>query len=222
MIGLVVLAVLLHGSALAADNLNSRSEQLTELVGWGEVLGALFAGLLGAIVITSEIRHGTIRPTFLATPQRGRVIAAKSVASLLTGLAFGLTATAVAAGAGSVALAARGFENRLGAGDFALLLAGGAAAAALWALIGLGLGALVRNQAVTIVGIAVWLLFIDNQLVVNVADVGRFAPGALGRAISGQDPDKLLDALLSAILLVLYTAGAVAAGWLATAQRDVP
>jgi ABC-2 type transport system permease protein len=221
MLGLVLLAVLLHGLALASDDMDSRSEQLTNVFGWGEVLGALFAGLLGAVSITSEIRHGTIRPTFLVTPRRGRVVAAKAIASMSIGLGFGLIAAAVAAGAGSVALTARGLDVRLDAADYTLLLAGGAAAAALWAVIGLGIGAVVRNQVGASVGVVVWLLFVENQLVANVSDLGRFAPGALGQALSGQDPDTLLTPALAALLLSLYAAAAAAGGWLATARRDV-
>src|SRR6476469_9813022 len=46
---------------------------------------ALFATLIGVMAITSEFRHGTIRPTFVVTPIRTRVITAKVVASLLMG-----------------------------------------------------------------------------------------------------------------------------------------
>jgi ABC-type transport system involved in multi-copper enzyme maturation permease subunit len=221
MLGLVLLAVLLHGFALATDDVDSSSQQLTNVFGWGELLGAVFAALLGAVSMTSEVRHGTIRPTFLVTPRRSRVLAAKSVASLLIGLVFGLAAAAVAAAAGSVALAARGLETRLEAGDFALLLAGGAAAAALWAVIGVGVGAIVRNQVATTVGVVVWLLFVENQLVANVPGLGRFAPGALGQALSGQDPDTLLAPALGALLLIVYATVAALAGSFATARRDV-
>jgi ABC-2 type transport system permease protein len=108
MLGLVLLAVLLHGFGLPAENVDSTSEQLTMVVGWGEKLGAVFAGLLGAMSITGEIRHGTIRPTFLVTPQRARVLAAKLLPSMFLGAGFGLIATALAVGAGSAALGGRG------------------------------------------------------------------------------------------------------------------
>jgi ABC-type transport system involved in multi-copper enzyme maturation permease subunit len=225
MLGLVLLAVLLHGFGLPAENIDSTSEQLTLVVGWGEKLGAVFAGLLGAMSITSEIRHGTIRPTFLVTPQRARVLAAKILGSMFFGAAFGLIATALAVGVGSAALGARGIENQLDGGAYALFLAGGAAAAALWAAIGVGLGAVVRNQVPTLIGICAWLLFVEGLLVGDliggVGDVGRFAPGAAAAAISGQDPDKLVAPAVGLVLLVLYAAAASLAGSRATARRDV-
>jgi ABC-2 type transport system permease protein len=224
MLGLVVLAVLLHGFGLAAGNVDSRSEQLTTLFGRGEFLAALFAALLGALSITSEIHHGTLRPTFLVTPRRGHVVAAKVVASMLIGLAFGLIASAVAAGVGSAVLAQRGIDVQLDAGDYALLVAGGAAAAALWAAIGVGIGAIVRGQVPTVVGISAWLLFAEGLLVgdvTGVADVGRFAPGALGMAASGQDPETLVAPAVGLVLLALYAAAAALAGLLATVRRDV-
>jgi ABC-2 type transport system permease protein len=118
--------------------------------------------------VTSEIRYGTIRPTFLATPWRGRVVAAKVATSLLLGAGFGIAAGAVAIGAGAGGLGARGVEVRLEGGDYALILAGGAAGAALWAAIGVGVGALVRNQVPALVGLCAWLLFVEGLLVGDV------------------------------------------------------
>jgi ABC-2 type transport system permease protein len=224
MLALVAFAVLLHGFGLAADNLRTSSQQLTILLGRGEFLGALFAALLGALSITTEFRHGTIRPTLLVSPRRDRVVAAKVWASALIGAGVGLAACALAAGAGTAALRARGIDVQLGTDDYALLLAGGAAAGALWATIGVGLGALVRHQVPTLIGICAWLLFVEGLLVgdvTGVGDVGRFAPGAAAAAITGQDPDTLLAPAGGLVLLALYAAAAGVAGALATARRDV-
>jgi ABC-2 type transport system permease protein len=225
MLAFVLLAVLLHGFALPAEHLETSSEQLTMVVGWGEKLGVLFAGLLGVMSITSEIRHGTIRPTFLVTPQRPRVVAAKVVVGMLFGAGFGLLAAALAVGAGSAALATRGIENQLDASAYALLLAGAAAAAALWAAIGVGLGAVVRDQVPALIGICAWLLLIEGLLLGDlfeaVGDVSQFAPGAAAAAISGQEPDKLLAPAVALVLLALYAATAAVAGAVATTRRDV-
>jgi hypothetical protein len=223
MLALVLLAVLLHGLGLAPENVDSTSEQLMVL-GRGEFLGALFAGLLGALSMTSEIRHGTIRPTFLVSPWRGRVVVAKVSAGALLGAGFGLAASALAVGVGAAALRARGIDNALGGGDYSLLLVGSAPAAALWAAIGVGVGAVVRQQVPTVVGISAWLLFVEGLLVgdvAGVADVGRFAPGAAAAAITGQDPDTLLAPAFGLVLLAVYAAAAAVAGSLATVRRDV-
>ena len=222
MLGLVVLVILLHGFGLSAEILGRRTSQL-EVLGQGQRLGTLFAALLGAMSITVEFRHGTIRPTFLATPRRGRVVAAKVGVSMLVGVPFGLMAAAVAAGVGSASLAARGLETRLDGGDYALLLVGSAAGAGLWAAIGVGLGAVVRNQVPTVVGICTWLLFVEGLLFgdIGLGNVGRFLPGSLAKAASGQDPMTLLAPGLAAVLLALYAAAAAAAGWAATTRRDV-
>jgi hypothetical protein len=222
MLGLVLFAVLLHALTLAAAGADSRAEQLTMVFGWGEALGALFAALLGAVSITSEFRYGTIRPTFLITPQRGRPLAAKVRAGMLLGFAYGLVAAIAAAAAGGVALEARGIDIQLGAGDDALLLAGGAGAGALWGALGVGLGSLLRNQVATIAAICLWLLFVENLLVAFVPDFGRLMPGAAGAAFAGQDPATLLAPGIGAVLLALYSATTVATGWVATIRRDVP
>jgi ABC-type transport system involved in multi-copper enzyme maturation permease subunit len=223
MLGLVLLAVLLHGFGLSTKSLSGEDIQLM-VFGRGEFLAAMFGALLGALSITSEIRHGTIRPTFLFTPARGRVVAAKVLVNSLIGAGFGLVASALAAGVGAAVLRARGIEVALDGGDYVLLIGGGTSAAALWAGIGVGVGALVRNQVPTLIGISAWLLFVEGLVAGDaggLGDVGRFLPGAAAAAISGQDPGTLLAPAWGASLLVLYTVVAAAAGWVATTRRDV-
>jgi ABC-2 type transport system permease protein len=223
MLGLVLLAMLLHGFGLQVERLRDPNVQLMVL-GRGEFLGVLFAALLGALSITAEIRHGTIRPTFLFSPRRARVIAAKASVSVGMGAGFGLVAGAVAVAAGAAALRARGVELQLDRGDYTLLIGGAAAAAALWAVIGVGVGALVRNQVPMLIGLCAWLLFVEGLLAGDVGglgDVGRLLPGSAAAAISGQDPGTLLAPATGLVLLGAYAAAAALAGALATSRRDV-
>jgi hypothetical protein len=221
LLGLVVLAVVLHGVGLPAADLTGRDNQLM-VFGRGEFLGALFAALLGAMSITAEIRHGTIRPTFLVSPSRRRVVAAKVAIGALVGGGFGLAASALAAGVGVVMLSVRGIDVQLDGGDYALLVAGGTAASALWAAIGVGLGAIVRDQVPALIGIAAWLLFVEGLFGENLVDIGKFAPGTLAMAVSGQEPDTLLAPGLALALLAVYAAAAAVAGGITTERRDVP
>lgn len=219
MLALIVLAVLMHVST--GSDLTTLARQRGIMIGAGENIGALFAALAGALSITSEIRHGTIRPTFLVMPRRSLVVAAKTITAALTGLVFGLLATGAAAGIGSLVLANRGLAIRIGGGDYAQLLAGGAEAAALWAVIGLGAGAVVRSQVPTVVGLLAWVLFVENVVLGDVPAVARFAPGALGQALAGSDAAGVLRTpALAAALLAVWTAAAAAAGHAATTRRD--
>jgi ABC-2 type transport system permease protein len=221
MLGLVVLAVFLHVYSISVEELGETSNQLM-ILGRGEFLGALFAGLLGAMSITTEIRYGSIRPTFLVSPRRGRVVAAKLGASTLLGAGLGLAASAVAAAAGAGLLRARGVDLQPDGGDYALLIAGGTAASALWAAIGFGVGALVRNQVPTLIGISAWTLFVEGLFGENLIDIGRYAPGQLGMAISGQEPDTLLAPGVAVLLLAVWAGVAATAGWVATERKDLP
>jgi ABC-2 type transport system permease protein len=224
MLALILLVELLHVFSLPTDELGSLANQL-QLLGWGTSIGALFAALLGALSITAEIRHGLIHPTLLAAPRRARVIAAKVGASALAGILIGLLAEALTAAIVSAGLTARGVEITVSAGDFAQLLAGGAAAAALFAAIGVGVGALVRNQVGAVAGLCVWLLLVETILIGDVPSAGQFSPGASAGALAGAlqnvGPPDLLAPALGALLLAAYAAAAGAAGAFATERRDV-
>ncbi len=218
MFGLVAFAVAIHVLTLGAANLSTRSHQL-EVFQVGTRAGMLFASLAGAIAITAEFRYGTIRPTFLVTPRRGRVLAAKLAVSGLLGVVFGLLAEALMAGAATVAFAARGIDNQLTGGDYLQLVAGGAVAAALWAAIGLGIGALVRNQVGAVVALCVWILLVESTSDTFVPGVGRVMPGGAGLALAGNVDE--LSAAVAVLLLVLYAAATAALGWVATVRRDI-
>jgi ABC-2 type transport system permease protein len=224
MIGVVLLVVLLHVFSLGAGTVGSHDGQL-KVLGWGTGVGSLFAGLLGAMSVTSEIRHGTIRPTLIATPSRRRVIGAKVLASGLAGVGVGLLAEALTAVIESGGLAVRGIHIGLTAGDYAQLILGGGAAAALWAAIGVGVGAVIRNQVGAVVGLCMWLLLIETSLIGNIPSAGKFAPGASAGALAGaiqtQSAAKLLAPVLGAVLLGAYAVAAAVAGLIVTDRRDV-
>jgi ABC-2 type transport system permease protein len=218
MFGLVALAVTMHVLALSADDLSTRTHQL-EVFQVGSRAGMLFAGLAGAIAITAELRYGTIRPTFLVSPRRSPVLAAKVAISALVGIVFGLLAELLMTADAAVGFAARGIDNQLTTGDYLQLLTGGATAAALWAVAGVGVGALVRNQVAALVGLCAWMFVVESTSESFVPDFGRLLPGSAGLALAGNSDE--LSAAVGALLLILYAAVIAAAGWRATLRRDV-
>jgi hypothetical protein len=221
MFGLVGLAIAFHVLTPAAKDLATRSDQLP-VFEVGTRVGMLFAALAGALTITAEFRYGTIRPTFLVTPRRSPVVAAKLVVSAIVGLAFGLAAVGLMTGAASWALSARGITVQLTSGDYARLIAGGTAAAALWATIGLALGALVRNQVATLIGLCAWVLLVEHLL---PSEIARYTPGAAGlalalRAAGTQLGSDVPTPATGAIVLVLFATVLSVLGWRATLIRD--
>ncbi|HSL64206.1 MAG TPA: hypothetical protein VK874_06055 [Gaiellaceae bacterium] len=182
---------------------------------------ALFAALIGVMAITSEFRHGTIRPTFVVTPHRTRVIVAKVIASVAMGLVFGLAAIALSFGVGYAALAGRDIPLELETTHVVWLMLGTPAMTAAWAAIGVGLGAIVRNQVFAVIGLIVWAMLVDNLLVNLVPDIGGFTPGGASAAIVADPADYALAPAAGALVLVAYVAAFVAAGAFLVARRDV-
>jgi ABC-2 type transport system permease protein len=224
LVALTLLVVGLHVASFSTGALARHDDEL-RILGLGTTLGALFAALLGALSVTAEFRTGTIRPTLLVTPRRTRVLAAKVLAGLLAGAGVGLLAAALTAGAEAAGLAVRGVDVALDAGDYARLLAGGAAAAALLAAIGVGVGAAARNQVATVVALCVWMLLLEPLLLGDVPAVAKYAPeaaaGAVTGAIQSQTAGELASPGLGAALLIAYAAAAGLLGALSLNRRDV-
>ena len=115
--------------------------------------------------MTGEFRHQTVTQTFLVTPDRGRVVAAKLVAYPLAGIALALVSVlAFTAAVATGWLAAKGITPSLLDARLGRVLLGAVLAAGLCGLVGVGVAALVRNQVAALVGVAVWVLLVEGLL----------------------------------------------------------
>lgn len=218
---LVAVAIGLHAFGLSASALGAGDQQRGILIDVGSNLGSVFAALLGALVITTEFRTGTIRPTLLASPRRQSVFGAKVGIALTLGALAGIIATGVATGVAIVGLDIRGIAIHLTAGDVARLIGGVAVGGALWAAIGLAIGCIIRTQVPTVVGLFAWILFVENILT-DLPSIHRYAPTALVQAIAGSTRGGVLtSALLAAALLVGYAVIAALAGTIRFQRQDV-
>ncbi len=210
----LVTALLSKGAVLAG------SENQRELLNVGGLAG-LFAALAGILLVTGEFRFGTIRPTFLFEPRRSRVLTAKVGAGLLAGLVFGVAGEALVFVIYYAVLRGRDIPFVLGAGEVTLLVLGTLAGVALWGAIGVGIGAVVRNQVAAIVGLLAWGFVVENLLFGFVPRVGRFGPTHAGEALGGLGGPHDLSPAAGAAVLVAWTAALAFAGIMLTARRDV-
>ena len=219
MIALVLLFSLLSGLLTKAHDLVTVEDQ-RELLSVGSFAG-VFSALAGIMLVTSEYRYGTIRPTFLFTPRRTRVVAAKGAAGMFAGVLFGVVGAVLALGIGYACLSARGIDYALSGGQTALLLLGTVAGCALWGAIGVALGAVVRNQVGAVIGLLAWGFVAENILFGLVPGVGRFGPVHAADAFIGLAMDHLLQAAPGGLILAAWAAALAPAAVRLVAVRDV-
>jgi len=183
----------------------------------------VFVVVLSVIGITQEFRHRTATPTFLTTPSRGRVMAAKLVTYLVAGFGYALVTAVVLLAIGVPWLTSAGAEVSFG-GDTGKVLVGGVVAAGLYSLLGVGVGALVRNQVGAIVGALVYLFVLEPIVrgIPATAPVYRWLPGGAQEALTGslQAPD-LLERWQGALLLIGYGLVAAGSALALTLRRDI-
>ena len=219
MIVLLLLFTLLTGLLTHPSGLASREDQ-RELLSLGS-LASVFSALAGVVLVTSEYRYGTIRPTFLFNPARSHVLAAKVVAGALAGTAFGVLAEAIGWAVGYAILDGRGISVVLSSGDILLLTLGGLAGAALWGAIGAGLGAMIHNQVGAVITLLAWALVVDNLLFGLVPSVGRFMPTRASDALMGLRAHHLVSPGAGAITLIAWAGTLGVVGIVLSVRQDI-
>lgn len=193
---------------------------------FGTVSGAgVLALILGIIAVTGEFRHQTVTPTFLATPHRGRVVIGKLVTYALAGIAFGAVVLGFAIAFAFALTSARGIDISLSSEGVPAALAGTVAGIAVYTVLGVGVGALVRNQIAAIVGSLVYLFVIESfaAALPTIRDYYKYFPGGANAALTGtsQPGIELLAPWQGGVLLLVYgVVFAFAGTWIAV-RRDV-
>jgi ABC-2 type transport system permease protein len=197
-------------------------------------LAYLFVLSLGIIAMAGEYRHQTMSATVLAVPVRVKVVIAKLFALLVAGAGYGAAAVASSTVAAVVVFKIRDLPTWRSDGDIpqAMLLA--VLAVALWTVIGLGVGTLIKNQVVALL-VAIGFGWIVEPLLglglraLHWVAVAKFLPTAATSAVvnpaqpqdSGGLDTSLLPWWAGALMLLAYglASGAVGAGL--TLRRDV-
>jgi ABC-2 type transport system permease protein len=179
--------------------------------------------ILGIIGMTQEYRHRTATPTFLTTPRRGRVVVAKLLAYALAAVPLALLVLAVNVLVVYLHAGARGAAPEL-TGDNLRVLTSSGLALVIYAVIGVGIGALLRNQVGAIVGGLVYLFVIEPIIrqIPATAPAYKWMPGGGLEALTAtfEGPD-LLEPWQGGLLLLGYGLLAAFLGTLLAVRRDV-
>ena len=184
----------------------------------------VIAVVLGVIGMTQEYRHRTATPTFLVTPRRGRVVVAKLVAYAVVGVVVAVAAVAATVLVATVYGGARGGAPDWSGDALGVLLRSGLAIV-VYTVIGVGVGALVRNQVGAVVGSLVYLFVVEPIIgsIPATSDAYRYLPGGALAAMtdSGRGVVDLLTAWQGGLLLLGYGLVAAVLGTVLAVRRDV-
>lgn len=187
-------------------------------------LTTLFAVVAGTLLFTSEVQHGTLAGALTARPSRPIVVGAKVVVAAGLGLAMGVL--------GIVGSFAGGVASSMDTGDMT-----GAVSKVAWALVlttfaavlGLGVGLLVRHSAAAVTTVLVWALAVETLVRGMVpATVSRLMPftaahGLLGTRSAADTPETIAAAFSNvgnAVVIGCWATVAVAVGTALLTRKD--
>jgi len=187
-------------------------------------LSTVLAVIVGTLLFTSEVQHGTLATAVIAQPARWVTVAAKTTVASCFGLVMGI--------AGMVAGFSGAVLGGLDTGETS-----GMAATALWGLLltslaplfGLGVGMIIRHSSAAVSIVLVWALVLEN-LFRGFAPptVSRFLPfsaanGLLDIESATDTPETLAVALTrvqDAFLFAGYSVAALTIGTVLLYRRD--
>jgi ABC-2 type transport system permease protein len=181
--------------------------------------------VLGAIGLAGEFRHKTATATFLATPHRGRIVVAKLAAYGLVGIGYALVCLAVVTAIALPWLAAKNIDMSLTANGLPRTFLGAIADIAIFALLGVGLGALLRNQVAAVVILLIYR-FVAEPIVTGIpalSDWTIYLPGSASAALTqvSLTTQNFLEAWQGGLVLAGYGLAFALAGTFFSVRRDV-
>ncbi len=177
------------------------------------------AGLFGAIAVAREYGHNTVVPTFLASPRRHRAVLAQLAAVAIGGCVLSLVGVGLTVAAVAIALPTTDYGFLVPVADVVRVIAAAGFAGAAGAVLGAGIGAIVRNVggAVTL---TVFTFMVAPPLVVQLANgTASWMPSNLANVISGTVGDISQPAALAA--LVVWALIPALVGLITVHQRDI-
>jgi hypothetical protein len=186
--------------------------------------------VLGVLAVTTEFRYQTITPTVLQTPSRWAIVSAKMITYAIVGILYALVAVAVQLAVAVPWLNAKNIDIRFGNGQVQHAIVGSFGVVALFGIVGLGAGALMRNQIVAVVVGILFLLVLENVTLAipGVRHVWPYTPGGASQAIlhtTGSthvtDGVYLISTGGGILVLVLWAVIPAIAGAAFTMNRDI-
>jgi ABC-2 type transport system permease protein len=181
LIAAVAISALVVIGPIASGDVNNGDDVAGMFTGAG--LGYIVIFVLGVLGVTTEFRYQTITPTVLATPSRWAIITAKMITYALVGVLYAAVCLIIQLAIALPWLSANGTKYSLGSDHIPRALLSVFIVLALFGVIGLGVGALLKNQIVAVSVGVVFLLVLQN-IVVAIPGVKHAFPYLPGGAVA--------------------------------------
>ncbi|MHB8574445.1 MAG: ABC transporter permease subunit [Dehalococcoidia bacterium] len=222
-IGLAALAAIFIPGHLSGQE--KATADATRLSLAGLHLSQIAVGVLGVLVITSEYDSGMIRASLSAVPRRRLLLAAKAIVFAVTAFIVGTVACFAAYFVFQAFLSDSSLHSSIGDPGVFRALIGGGLYLAVFGLLGLGLGAIVRRSAGAIATL-LGLLFVPQILVQLLPQawkdtVGPYVPMQAGGSIYSARPEAgALGPWAGFGVFCLYAVVALGVGFFLINRRD--
>jgi ABC-2 type transport system permease protein len=190
----------------------------------GLLFGQLAIGVLGVLAITSEYSTGLVRSSLSAVPQRFTYLSAKAAVVGVMALAAGLVISFTSFGVGQAIFSQHGLAASLGDPGVARAVIGGGVYVAVIAIVGVGLGAVIKHTAgttVALVGLVFLVPLLMDALPASWDTVTNWTLPAAGQALAtAGETDGVLSPGRGLLVCLIWVAGSLAAGAYAMKRRD--
>lgn len=176
----------------------------------------LATGSVGTIALTGEYGTGLIRTTFAAVPARRPLVAAKVIVVTVVMIGYGALVAAASFWATQGILSGRQIGLPIGYPGALQAVAASAVLAPVCALIGMGIGAIVRHSASTMVITTAVLLLLPLCFTTKyrwTADIKHALPASAW--------ERLIDIAYGRYGMVVYRPTTTTEAWIALASWSV-
>jgi ABC-2 type transport system permease protein len=184
-------------------------------------VGAMMLAALGVRSLSAEYSTGMIRSTFTATPTRRRILAAKAGVTAAFVFPVALLADVVSFQVGQRFFTGKHLEVSFSHPGVLQALVFGAVAVSLIAVLGVGLGGLIRHTAGATTALV--LVIVGGVTLGQLLPAGlrQYVPGtAFQAAVTVNRSAGLLKPGTAIVVLAIYAAIALAAASLRMSHRD--
>jgi ABC-2 type transport system permease protein len=186
----------------------------------------LGAGLFGAIAVSREYGHGTVIPTFIGSPRRSRVVLAQFTAVAIGGAVLALIGAAMVIVAVAVGVGTTEYDFLVSGAGVARVLAASAYGGAVGAVLGGGIGSIVRNPGGAVTSVVLVLIIVPPLIVQLVNEAGAWMPTPLGISLSGVEPaaasvESLVSPAAAFVALAVWALVPAVLGLVSVQRRDV-